>query len=46
MNIFLACFLNGLYKEYKWLYSEYKINWSNPKKTYGTNAQGNKDYNQ
>ena len=24
--------LNGLYKEYKWLYSEYKINWSNPKK--------------
>ena len=32
MNIFLACLLNGLYKEYKWLYSEYKINWSNPKK--------------
>ena len=32
MNIFLACFSNGLYKEYKWLYSEYKINWSTPKK--------------
>lgn len=32
MNIFLTCFLNGLYKEYKWLYNEFKINWNNPKK--------------
>ncbi len=46
MNIFLACFLNGLYKEYKWLYSEFKINWSNPKKHTELTSQGNKDYNQ
>ena len=32
MKIFLTCLLNGLYKEYKWLYNEYEINWSNPKK--------------
>ncbi len=32
MNIFLTCLLNGLYKDHKWLYKEYKINCSNPKK--------------
>ena len=32
MNIFLTCMLNGLYKEYNWLYNEYSVNWSNQKK--------------
>ena len=32
MNIFLICFINGLYKEYRWLQSEYNKSWNNPLK--------------
>ena len=30
MNIFLICFINGLYKEYRWLQKEYNKSWNNP----------------
>ena len=32
MNIFLICFINGLYKEYRWLQNEYNKSWNNPLK--------------
>ena len=32
MNIFLICFINGVFNEYKWLYNEYNKNWNNPQK--------------
>ena len=32
MNIFLICFINGLFKEYKWLKEEYNKSWNNPVK--------------
>ena len=32
MKIFLICFINGLYKEYRWLYNEYNESWNNPLK--------------
>ena len=32
MNIFLICFINGLYKEYRWLKNEYNKSWNNPLK--------------
>ena len=32
MNTFLICFINGLYKEYKWLKEEYNKSWNNPLK--------------
>ena len=32
MNTFLVCFINGLYKEYKWLKEEYNKSWNNPLK--------------
>ena len=32
MNTFLICFINGLYKEYKWLQEEYNKSWNNPLK--------------
>ena len=32
MNIFLICFINGLYKEYRWLQKEYNKSWNNPLK--------------
>ena len=32
MNTFLICFINGLYKEYRWLQEEYNKSWNNPLK--------------
>ena len=32
MNTFLICFINGLYKEYRWLKEEYNKSWNNPLK--------------
>ena len=32
MKIFLICFINGLYKDYRWLYNEYNESWNNPLK--------------
>ena len=32
MNVFLICFVNGLFKEYRWLLNEYNKSWDNPLK--------------
>ena len=32
MNVFLICFINGLFKEYRWLLDEYNKSWNNPLK--------------
>ena len=32
MNVFLICFINGLFTEYRWLLNEYNKSWNNPLK--------------